>query len=256
MDLIFHLGALPSVPRSVQDPVGSNLANQNGTLNLLMAAKEAKVERVVYASSSSVYGDAPEQPKREDMLPAPMSPYAVAKLAGEYYCQVFHRLYGLGAVPLRFFNVFGPRQDPSSQYAAVVPKFIAQARHGEKLTIFGDGEQSRDFTFILDVVQGCLLAAKCPRADGLVINVARGESISVNRWRRSSSRPSERGRRATSPIFPPDRVRSRTPWPTSGGPGMSSVTNPDSPWKKASLLPWSEASGRSLEGAQAQTDAQ
>ncbi len=181
MDLIFHLGALPSVPRSVEDPVGSNLANQNGTLNLLMAAKEANVERVVYASSSSVYGDAPEQPKREDMLPAPMSPYAVAKLAGEYYCQVFHRLYGLGAVPLRFFNVFGPRQDPSSQYAAVVPKFIAQARHGDKLTIFGDGGQSRDFTYVLDVVQGCLLAVKCPRADGMVINVARGESISVNR---------------------------------------------------------------------------
>jgi UDP-glucose 4-epimerase len=181
MDLIFHLGALPSVPRSVEDPVGSNLANQNGTLNLLMAAKEAKVERVVYASSSSVYGDAPEQPKREDMLPAPMSPYAVAKLAGEYYCQVFQRLYGLGAVPLRFFNVFGPRQDPSSQYAAVVPKFIAQARNGERLTIYGDGGQSRDFTYVLDVVQGCLLAAKCPQADGAVINVARGESISVNR---------------------------------------------------------------------------
>jgi nucleoside-diphosphate-sugar epimerase len=110
-----------------------------------------------------------------------MSPYAVAKLAGEYYCQVFHRIYGLGAVPLRFFNVFGPRQDPSSQYAAVVPRFIAQARQGERLTIYGDGGQSRDFTYVLDVVQGCLLAAECPRADGTVINVARGESISVNR---------------------------------------------------------------------------
>jgi nucleoside-diphosphate-sugar epimerase len=181
MDFVFHLGALPSVPRSIEDPIASNLANQNGTLNLLMAAKEAKLERVIYASSSSVYGDAPQQPKREDMLPAPMSPYAVAKLAGEYYCQVFHHLYGLGAVSLRFFNVFGPRQDPSSQYAAVVPKFIAQAREGRKLTIFGDGGQSRDFTYVLDVVQGCLLAATRPQANGMVMNVARGESISVNR---------------------------------------------------------------------------
>jgi nucleoside-diphosphate-sugar epimerase len=184
MDILFHLGALPSVPRSIEDPVSSNLANQNGTLNLLMAAREAQVERVVYASSSSVYGDAPRQPKREDMLPAPMSPYAVAKLAGEYYCQVFHRLYGLGAVSLRFFNVFGPRQDPTSQYAAVVPKFIAQAREGKMLTVFGDGEQSRDFTYVLDVVQGCLLAATSPKADGLVMNLARGESITVNQLAR------------------------------------------------------------------------
>jgi UDP-glucose 4-epimerase len=184
IDLVFHLGALPSDPRSIEDPVSSNLANQNGTLNILMAAREAKVERVVYASSSSVYGDAPQQPKREDMLPAPMSPYAVAKLAGEYYCQVFHRLYGLGAVSLRFFNVFGPRQDPASQYAAVVPRFIAQAREGKMLTVFGDGEQSRDFTYVLDVVHGCLLAATNQKADGMVMNVARGESITVNQLAR------------------------------------------------------------------------
>lgn len=181
MDHVFHLGALPSVPRSIEDPVSSNLANQNGTLNLLMAAKWAEVEKVIYASSSSVYGDAPEQPKREDMLPEPMSPYAVAKLAGEHYCHVFHRLYGLGTTSLRFFNVFGPRQDPSSHYAAVVPKFISQARAGQKLTIYGDGGQSRDFTYVLDVVQGCLLAAVRPEANGKVINVARGQSISVNR---------------------------------------------------------------------------
>ena len=171
--MMFHLGALPSVPRSVEDPVWSNLANQNGTLNLLMAAREAKVERVVYASSSSVYGDAPQQPKREDMLPAP----DVARMPwrnwpGSTIVRSSIASTGWEPLPLRFFNVFGPRQDPSSQYAAVVPKFIAQAREGKMLTVFGDGEQSRDFTYVLDVVQGCLLAATSPKADGMVMNVA------------------------------------------------------------------------------------
>ena len=180
MDYVFHLAALPSVPRSIDDPIGSNLANQNGTLNALIAARDCGVRRLVYASSSSVYGDTPTLPKREEMSPDPVSPYAVSKLAGEYYCRVFTKVYHLPTVSLRFFNVFGPRQDPASQYAAVVPKFIAQAKQGKRLTITGDGSQTRDFTYVLDVVQAMLRAAVSDRADGQVMNAARGDRVSLN----------------------------------------------------------------------------
>jgi UDP-glucose 4-epimerase len=180
MDHIFHLGALPSVPRSIDDPLGSNQANLDGTLNVLVAARDCQVSRLVYASSSSVYGDTPTLPKQEDMPPNPQSPYAVSKLAAEYYCRVFHRVYHLPTVSLRFFNVFGPRQNPKSQYAAVIPKFIAQAQEGKKLTITGDGLQTRDFTFVLDVVQALLRAAVTDRADGQALNIARGERITLN----------------------------------------------------------------------------
>ncbi|MBU0568973.1 SDR family oxidoreductase [bacterium] len=172
IDYILHQGAIPSVPRSIASPIESNEANANGTLNLLVAARDEGVKRVVYASSSSVYGDTPELPKREDMRPNPLSPYAVAKLAGEYYCQVFFKIYGLETVCLRYFNVFGPRQDPTSQYAAVVPKFITAILCGKSPTIYGDGLQSRDFTYIENVIKANLLAAQSPEAPGKVYNMA------------------------------------------------------------------------------------
>lgn len=181
MDLVFHLAALPSVPRSIDDPIASNLANVDGTLNVLLAARDCGVKRLVYSSSSSVYGETPTLPKVETMAPDPISPYAVAKLSAEYYCKVFTRTYHLPTVSLRYFNVFGPRQDPSSQYAAVIPKFIAQATQGKKLSIYGDGTQTRDFTFVLDVVQANLRAAISDRADGMTLNIARGERITLNR---------------------------------------------------------------------------
>ncbi|OPY31707.1 MAG: UDP-galactose-4-epimerase [Methanomassiliicoccales archaeon PtaU1.Bin124] len=181
MDYVFHLAAIPSVPRSIDDPAGSNIANQNGTLNALIAARDCHVTRLVYSSSSSVYGDTPTLPKHEDMMPDPLSPYAVSKLAGEYYCKVFTRVYRLPTVSLRFFNVFGPRQDPRSQYAAVIPKFIAQAREGKRLTVTGDGTQTRDFTYVLDAVQGLIRAALTDKGDGQVLNVARGDRVELNR---------------------------------------------------------------------------
>ena len=172
IDYILHQGAIPSVPRSIASPIESNEANANGTLNLLVAARDEGVKRVVYASSSSVYGDTPELPKKEDMRPNPLSPYAVAKLAGEYYCQVFFKIYGLETVCLRYFNVFGPRQDPTSQYAAVVPKFITAMLLGKSPTIYGDGLQSRDFTYIENVVNANLLAAQSPGTAGKFYNMA------------------------------------------------------------------------------------
>jgi nucleoside-diphosphate-sugar epimerase len=172
IDVMFHEAALPSVPRSVQDPITSNDVNVNGTVTLLHAAVEAHVGRVVYASSSSVYGDSEELPKHEGMTPNPLSPYAVSKLAAEQYCRVFARIYGLHTVALRYFNVFGPRQDPRSQYAAVVPKFITSMLRDEAPVIFGDGEQSRDFTFVDNVVQANLLAATAPCDKGVVMNAA------------------------------------------------------------------------------------
>jgi len=180
VEYVLHQAAVPSVPRSVKDPLTSNSVNVEGTLNILVAARDADVKRVVYASSSSVYGDTPVLPKHEDMKQAPRSPYAVSKLGGELYCQAFYHVYGLEAVALRYFNVFGPRQDPKSQYAAVVPKFITALLHGEPPTIFGDGEQSRDFTYIENVVSANLLAAKAPGAAGEVFNIACGERITIN----------------------------------------------------------------------------
>ena len=175
---IFHLAAIPSVPRSVENPQASHEVNVNGTLNVLLAARENSVRKVVYASSSSVYGDTPTLPKREDMMPCPLSPYAVTKLTGEYYCQVFSKVYQLPTVCLRYFNIYGPRQDPNSQYAAVIPRFIQRVSEGNPPIIFGDGEQTRDFTFVKDAVEANILAAESD-ASGLV-NISRGESISLN----------------------------------------------------------------------------
>lgn len=180
IDYVLHQAAVPSVPRSVKDPLTTNSVNVGGTLNVLIAARDARVKRVVYASSSSVYGDTPVLPKQEEMKPEPRSPYAVSKLAGELYCQVSHQVYGLETIALRYFNVFGPRQDPESQYAAVVPKFITALLHGEPPTIFGDGEQLRDFTYVENVVEANLLAAKAPNVAGEIFNIACGERITVN----------------------------------------------------------------------------
>ncbi len=184
VDFVLHEAALGSVPGSVKDPATYNEVNTSGTLNLLLAAKEAGVKRFVYAGSSSAYGDEGEEsprPKREDDLPQPLSPYAVSKLAGEYYCRIFPSLYGLETVVLRYFNVFGPRQDPKSQYAAVIPKFITALLAGEAPVIYGDGEQTRDFIFVEDVVRANLLACQAGKeAVGQIINVAGGRAISIN----------------------------------------------------------------------------
>jgi UDP-glucose 4-epimerase len=179
-DLAFHLGALPSVPRSIQDPLTSNATNVVGTLNVLLAARDEGVRRVVYASSSSLYGASTELPKREDMHPLPIAPYAVSKLAAEGYCRAFHEVYGLETVALRYFNVFGPGQDPQSQYAAVIPNFITAVLEGRRPVIHGDGEQSRDFTFVDNAVDANLLAASAAGAAGHAFNVACGERTSLN----------------------------------------------------------------------------
>ena len=182
VDYIFHQAAIPSVPKSVLDPLGSNRANVDGTVHLLIAARDAKVKRVVYAASSSAYGDTPTLPKHEAMLPNPNSPYAVAKLAGEYYMTSFYRCYGLETVSLRYFNIFGPRQDPTSPYSGVLAKFITQMLNGEPPTIFGDGAQSRDFTYIQNAVDANLLAVTAPasHAAGQVFNVATGKRADLN----------------------------------------------------------------------------
>lgn len=180
VDFVFHEAAIPSVPKSVLDPLGSNRANVDGTVNVLVAARDAKVKRVVYAASSSAYGDTPTLPKREDMRPDPISPYAVAKLASEQYMISFYRCYGLEAVCLRYFNIFGPRQDPSSPYSGVLAKFITQMLRGEQPAIYGDGEQSRDFTYIDNAVEANLLACKAPQAAGKVFNVATGRRVTLN----------------------------------------------------------------------------
>jgi len=175
---VFHHAAIPSVPRSVQNPQASHEVNITGTLNVLLAARDNRVNKVVYASSSSVYGDTPALPKREDMPPNPQSPYAVTKLAGEYYCQTFQQVYGLPTVCLRYFNVYGPRQDPNSQYAAVIPRFISTVSQGSPPIVFGDGEQTRDFTFIKDVVKANILVADSD-ASGL-FNIGGGKSVTIN----------------------------------------------------------------------------
>jgi nucleoside-diphosphate-sugar epimerase len=181
VDFVLHQAAIPSVPKSVLDPLGSNAANVDGTVNVLVAARDAKVKRVVYAASSSAYGDTPTLPKHEEMIPNPISPYAVAKLASEYYMTSFFRCYSLETVSLRYFNIFGPRQDPTSPYSGVLAKFITQMLQGEQPTIFGDGEQSRDFTYIDNAVNANLLACRAPAAPvcGRVFNVATGRRASL-----------------------------------------------------------------------------
>lgn len=177
---VFHLGALPSVARSVEDPISSDAANDVGTLNLLSASRDAGVKRLVFSSSSSVYGETPTLPKREGEEGRPISPYAISKQAGEYYCRLFHRLYGLPTVMLRYFNIFGPRQDPESHYAAVIPRFVTSILNGGAPTIFGDGGQSRDFTFVGDAIQANLRAAEAPEAAcGEAFNVAYGGRITL-----------------------------------------------------------------------------
>ena len=182
MDYVLHQAAIPSVPKSVLDPIGNNRANVDGTVNVLVAARDAKVRRVIYAASSSAYGDTPTLPKHESMTPDPISPYAVAKLASERYMISFYRCYGLETVALRYFNIFGPRQDPSSPYSGVLAKFITQMLKGEQPAIFGDGEQSRDFTYIDNAVEANLLACKAPaeQAAGKVFNVATGRRVTLN----------------------------------------------------------------------------
>jgi UDP-glucose 4-epimerase len=182
VDYVLHQAAIPSVPKSVLDPIGSNRANIDGTVNVLVAARDAKVKRVVYAASSSAYGDTPTLPKHEAMMPDPISPYAVAKLASERYMISFYRCYGLETVSLRYFNIFGPRQDPSSPYSGVLAKFITQMLRDQQPTMFGDGEQSRDFTYIDNAVEANLLACKAPAAQaaGKVFNVATGRRVTLN----------------------------------------------------------------------------
>ena len=181
VDVVFHEAALPSVPRSVENPLETHEACVNGTLNLLLAAKEAKVRRIIYAASSSAYGDQPILPKIETMNPEPLSPYAAAKLTGEYYCQVFSRVYGLEAICLRYFNVFGPRQNPSSMYSGVISRFIDALMKNETPIIYGDGEQSRDFTFIANVVDANIKAAQTDKGIGEVMNAANGERVTLNK---------------------------------------------------------------------------
>jgi nucleoside-diphosphate-sugar epimerase len=180
IEVVFHQAALASVPRSIADPVSSLEVNVNGTHNVLVAARDAAVRRVVFASSSSVYGDTPTLPKHEGMPTAPLSPYAVHKLTGELLCSIFTRIYGLETVALRYFNVFGPRQDPKSEYAAVIPRFLTALLTKEQPIVFGDGEQTRDFTFVENVVQANLKAAIAPEANGQVMNIGCGTRVSLN----------------------------------------------------------------------------
>ena len=180
VELVFHQAAIPSVPRSVDRPIECHDASVNATFALLLAARDRKVRRVVYAASSSAYGDQPELPKREDMRPAPLSPYAVGKLVGEYYAQVFTNVYGLETVSLRYFNVFGPRQDPGSQYSGVISRFMSALMNGQQPIIYGDGGQSRDFTFVSNVVDANMRAAESVNAVGKVMNVANGRQVTLN----------------------------------------------------------------------------
>jgi nucleoside-diphosphate-sugar epimerase len=180
VELVFHEAAIPSVPRSVENPRQTHIASVDSTFSLLLAARDKGVKRLVYAASSSAYGDQSTLPKVETMLPDPLSPYAVAKLVGEYYCQVFTRVYGLETVSLRYYNVFGPRQDPSSQYSGVISRFISALLSGQRPVIYGDGEQSRDFTYIDNVVAANLKAAETTEGIGQIINIANGERVTLN----------------------------------------------------------------------------
>lgn len=180
MDFVLHQAALPSVPRSIKDPILTNEINVTGTLNLLLASRDANIKRVVFASSSSVYGDNPQLPKKEGLEGTPLSPYAISKRVGEMYCRVFSQVFNLSTVCLRYFNIFGPRQDPFSQYAAVIPNFITKMLKDENPVIFGDGEQSRDFTYVSNVVEANILAANAGGISGEVFNIACGERTTVN----------------------------------------------------------------------------
>jgi nucleoside-diphosphate-sugar epimerase len=188
MDYVLHEAAIPSVPRSINDPVTSNRANISASLNVLVAARDAKVKRLVYAGSSSAYGDTPTLPKREDMTTQPLSPYALQKLVAEQYCQMFTRLYGFETVTIRYFNVFGPRQDPGSPYSGVISLFASALLEGRPPVIYGDGEQTRDFTYVANIVDGVLRACEAPGVSGQVINVATGGRISLNELLRAMNR--------------------------------------------------------------------
>ncbi len=203
IDYILHQAALPSVPRSIDNPLTTTEVNVNGTLNILEAARFNEVRRIVYASSSSVYGDSPEMPKNEDMKPMPKSPYAITKLAGEEYCMSFYNLYGLETVALRYFNVFGPRQNPFSQYSAVIPKFISMLKNGQNPTIWGNGSTSRDFTYIDNVVNANMLACEKKAAAGNVINIASNKAFTLNELVEKLN-----GIMATkiSPTYGPDKI--------------------------------------------------
>ena len=180
IDVVFHEGALPSVPVSIENPAATHKHCVDATFTLLLAARDAGIKRFVYAASSSAYGDAPTSPKVETMPACPLSPYAVAKLTGEYYCSVFCKIFGLETISLRYFNVFGPQQDPASQYAAAIPAFVTAILKDEPPTIYGDGEQSRDFTYIDNIVDANLLAARAKRTQGEVVNIACGQAVTVN----------------------------------------------------------------------------
>ncbi|MHC4762566.1 MAG: NAD-dependent epimerase/dehydratase family protein, partial [Planctomycetota bacterium] len=180
IDVVLHQGALPSVPKSIDDPAATHKHCLEATFTLLLAARDASVKRFVYAASSSAYGDTPTLPKIETTPPNPLSPYAVAKLAGEYYCSVFYQVFGLETISLRYFNVFGPQQDPTSQYAAAIPAFVTAILKDQPPTIFGDGEQTRDFTYIDNVVDANLLAARAKHIKGQVLNIACGQAVTVN----------------------------------------------------------------------------
>lgn len=188
IEFVLHQGAIPSVPRSVQDPVTSNRANIDGSLNILVAARDAGVKRLVYAGSSSAYGDTPTLPKHEEMPTRPLSPYALQKLVAEQYCRMFTALYGFETVTIRYFNVFGPRQDPGSPYSGVISLFAASLLAGRAPVIYGDGEQTRDFTYVANVVDGVLRACEAPKAAGQVVNVATGGRISLNELLRTMNR--------------------------------------------------------------------
>jgi UDP-glucose 4-epimerase len=180
VDVVLHQGALPSVPRSVDDPAATHKHCVDATFTLLLAARDAGIKRFVYASSSSTYGDTPTLPKVETIPPSPLSPYAVGKLVGEYYCSVFYQVYGLDTISLRYFNIFGPYQDPTSEYAAAIPAFVKAMLNDKSPTIYGDGQQSRDFTYIDNVVEANLLAAKAKQTKGDVVNIACGSAVTVN----------------------------------------------------------------------------
>lgn len=204
VEIVFHQAAVPSVPRSVDDPVETHQACVNATFNLLVKAKATGVRRFIYAGSSSAYGDQPTSPKVETMRPEPLSPYAAAKLAGEYYCRVFHQVYGLETLSLRYFNVFGPRQNPSSQYSGVISRFIDAFMSGSMPVIYGDGEQTRDFTYIANVVDANMKAAQASTGFGSVMNVANGEAVSLNELVEVMRNVT--GKRDVAPAYQPART--------------------------------------------------